>query len=266
MAAPRVPTVTRFFPAHGELQARFDREARRRPADTSSEAAFEAWRTATRRHLSAITGIASMRLSDPQPVVTESVTCDGYVRQRMEIHTEPDVVMPFYVLLPDDLQPGERRPVVIAPHGHGSGGKNMTAGRRDIPAVADALDRYNGAYAEHFAQAGLIVLAPDARAFGERREPVGQMNDEDSFMKSTCTPLNHAAISLGQSLTGMWTWDLMRLVDYVQTRDDCDPDASAAPASAAAACKPSGWPRWTTASARRWSAAISTAIATRCWT
>ena len=54
--------------------------------------------------------------------------------------------------------------MVIAPHGHGSGGKNMTAGRRDIPAVADALDRYNGAYAEHFAQAGLMVFAPDARA------------------------------------------------------------------------------------------------------
>ena len=224
MAEPRVPTVTRFFPAHSELQARFDREARRMPADTSSPAALEAWRTATREHLRAITGIDSMRHADPQPVVTESVPREGYVRHRMEIHTEPDVVMPLYALLPDDLGPGERRPVVIAPHGHGSGGKNMTAGRRDIPAVADALDRYNGAYAEHFAQAGLIVFAPDARAFGERREPVGQMNDEDSFMKSTCTPLNHAAISLGQSLTGMWTWDLIRLVDYVQTRDDCDPE------------------------------------------
>ena len=59
----------------------------------------------------------------------------------------------------------------------------MTAGRRDIPAVADAIDTYNGAYAERFAQAGLMVFAPDARAFGERREPVGQANDEDSFMR-----------------------------------------------------------------------------------
>ena len=223
MATPRVPTVTRFYPAHAELQARFDREARQLPADTGSPAAFQAWRTAARRHLSAITGMDSLRAADPQPAVTESVQRDGYVRQRMEIHTEPDVVMPFYALLPDDLQAGDRRPVVIAPHGHGSGGKNMTAGRRDIPAVADAIERYNGAYAERFAQAGLIVFAPDARAFGERREPVGQSNDEDSFMRSTCTPLNYAAISLGQTVTGMWTWDLMRLVDYVLTRDDCDP-------------------------------------------
>ena len=224
MAEPRVPTVTRFFPAHAELQARFDREARRMPVDTSSPTDFEAWRTATRRHLSAITGMDGLRAAEPRPVVTESVQCDGYVRQRMEIHTEPDVVMPLYALLPDDLQAGERRPVVIAPHGHGSGGKNMTAGRREIPAVADTIEKHNGAYAERFAQAGLIVFAPDARAFGERREPVGQANDEDSFMRSTCTPLNHAAISLGQTVTGMWTWDLMRLVDYVLTRDDCDPE------------------------------------------
>ena len=140
MAESRVPTVTRFFPAHSELQARFDREARQMPAETSSPAAFEAWRTATREHLRAITGIDSMRHADPQPVVTESVPRDGYVRHRMEIHTEPDVVMPLYALLPDGLQPGERRPVVIAPHGHGSGGKNMTAGRRDIPAVADTIE------------------------------------------------------------------------------------------------------------------------------
>ena len=192
------------------------------PVDTSDRAAFGAWRAAARRHLAIITGIESLRRTAPQPIVTESVQCKGYVRQRMEIYTEPSVVMPLYALLPDDLRTGERRPVVIAPHGHGSGGKNMTAGRRDIPAVADTIERYNGAYAERFAQAGLIVFAPDARAFGERREPVGQANDEDSFMRSTCTPLNYAAISLGQTVTGMWAWDLMRLVDYVRTRDDCD--------------------------------------------
>ena len=56
--------------------------------------------------LSAITGIDSLCPADPQPVVTESVQCEGYVRQRMEIHTEPGVVMTLYALLPDDLQAG----------------------------------------------------------------------------------------------------------------------------------------------------------------
>src|SRR5262249_24538650 len=29
---------------------------------------------------------------------------------------------------------------------------------------------------------------------------------------------------LGQTVQGMWTWDLMRLIDYIETRPECDPD------------------------------------------
>ena len=31
-------------------------------------------------------------------------------------------------------------------------------------------------------------------------------------------------LPLGQTVTGMWAWDLHRLIDYVQTRDDCQAD------------------------------------------
>jgi len=146
------------------------------------------------------------------------------VRQRLEITTEARVVMPLYLLVPNDMRPGERRPAIICPHGHGSAGKNSPVGRTEIPAVADAVRKFNYAYAERFAQRGFLVAAPDARAFGERREPVGQQHDEFAFLKSTCIPLNHAAIALGQSLAGMWIFDLERLVDYLRTRADCDPD------------------------------------------
>ena len=42
-------------------------------------------------------------------------------------------------------------------------------------------------------------------------------------MFGSCNLLNHMAIPLGQTVTGMWTWDLMRLVDYAQTRPEVDP-------------------------------------------
>jgi len=32
------------------------------------------------------------------------------------------------------------------------------------------------------------------------------------------------AYPLGQTVTGMWTWDLHRLIDYIQSRDDCRAD------------------------------------------
>lgn len=41
-------------------------------------------------------------------------------------------------------------------------------------------------------------------------------------MGSSCRELNQMAISLGLTVTGMWVFDLMRLIDYMETREDCD--------------------------------------------
>ena len=220
----RFETIPKFFPAHQALRARFDREARQFAVDVRDRRHFAAWRRRTRAHLRRITGVDTMQPAPLRPRVTESVPCEGYVRHRVEITTEPNVVMPLYLLVPNGLRRGERRPAIICPHGHASAGKNSPVGRTEILAVHDAVEQYNYAYAHRWAQRGFITAAPDARAFGERREPIGQQHEESAYLRSTCIPLNHAAISLGQSLTGMWTFDLIRLVDYLQSRKDVDAD------------------------------------------
>jgi len=130
--------------------------------------------------------------------------------------------MTLYLLKPNDISQNEKRPVVICPHGHESAGKNSPAGRSDIPPVAKAIEIYNYDYGVQFVKRGYIVFCLDARAFGERREDTHQGNDELTFMTSSCAQLNHMAICLGMSLTGMWVWDLMRLIDYIETLDFCD--------------------------------------------
>ncbi|MBN1642209.1 MAG: hypothetical protein JXA09_13320 [Anaerolineae bacterium] len=69
---------------------------------------------------------------------------------------------------------------------------------------------------------GFVVLCPDARGFGERREWPRQGDTDDLVLGGSCEVLNHMAMPLGQTVTGMWTWDLMRLIDYAETRADCD--------------------------------------------
>ena len=162
-----------------------------------------------------------MREASLDPVITERVACSGYTRERVLIQTEPGVIMPLYVLIPDNLAPGERRPAVLAPHGHSSGGKSAVAGRRDLPAVAATIEQHNYDYGVQFVQQGLVVFCPDARGFGERREAARQ--DEANLLFGSCNLLNHMAIPLGQTVTGMWTWDLIRLVDYAQTRPEVNP-------------------------------------------
>ncbi len=128
--------------------------------------------------------------------------------------------MPLYVLVPKNVD--FPRPALIAPHGHDSGGKFSPAGRKDIPRIRRQIEQYNYEYGVRFVEAGFVVFCPDARGFGERREWMHQVNNED-FLHGSCRELNNIAISLGQTVTGMWTWDLMRLIDYIeQHRNDCD--------------------------------------------
>lgn len=182
---------------------------------------LRAWQLELRARLRRLIGLDSMHPAPLKPRITERVRLDDYTRERVELETEPGVVMPLYVLLPEGLGRGERRPSVLAPHGHGSGGKAMTAGRRDLPGVAAAIDKYNGDYGVQLVRRGLIVFCPDGRGFGERREAARQ--NEASALGGSCDLLNHMALPLGQTVTGMWVWDLQRLLDYVQTRPDCDP-------------------------------------------
>ncbi len=208
------------YPALPALLARFDRASRGMGLRAQEPAELAAWQSDLRARLWAIIGLDTMRACPLDPQLDASEQRDGYTETRVVIAVEPDVRMPLYVLTPGDLRPGQRRPVILAPHGHSSAGKAAVVGHADTPELAQTIAQHNYAYGVQLVRAGYVVLCPDARGFGERREPV-MMHDGD-MLGSSCQVLNHMALPLGQTVTGMWTWDLMRLIDYAATRDDCD--------------------------------------------
>lgn len=204
------------------LKARFDRVSRQLGFHAQSADDCRAWQRELRSRVAALLGLPTMLPYNLDPKVTERTTLDRYVRERVLVNTEPGVVMALYVLIPADLRPGERRPAVLAAHGHGSGGKLSPSGRRDIPAIDDAISVFNYDYGVQLVRQGFVVFCPDARGFGERRESGAQGDDEMRFISSSCQQLAHMALPLGQTVTGMWVWDLMRLIDYVEQRPECD--------------------------------------------
>ena len=214
--------VDKFYTAMKHMQDVYDKNGRKLAFDCKDMPEYDAWKKKTRAKLAEITGIDKMTRCDLVPQIVSREKMDGYERVKIIIQCEPDVFMPLYMLKPDGISHGERRPVALCLHGHCSAGKDSPAGRIDIPAVAEAVSEYNYAYGAECAKRGYIAFCPDARAFGERREDCMQGDDAGSYMNSTCTRLNHMAICLGQSLTGMWTWDLMRLIDYIETLEECD--------------------------------------------
>lgn len=211
-----------YYTSAEQLAHVFDKVSRRMGLKAETLDEYKVWRKNTVAKLWEITGLDQMEECPLEPEIVESKQMDGYRREKWLIQTEPEIRMPFYILIPDGMRAGEARPCMITPHGHASGGKYSPASRTDIPAIADAVKEYNYGYGESFVKQGFIVFCPDARAFGERRESMLQGDGEHAFLNSTCVALNHIAISLGRSLTGLWAWDLMRLVDYIQSRGDCD--------------------------------------------
>lgn len=208
------------YTAEAALLERFDRERRGMGLRARDADELSAWRDGLRARLRALTGLDTMRACPLDPQEDKPERCDGFTRTRVVLAVEPGVRMPLYVLAPAALRPGERRAVVLAPHGHGGGGKAAVAGKDDVPEVAAAIARYNYAYGVQLARAGFVALCPDARGFGERRERV--MLEDGDLLGGSCRVLNNMALPLGQTVTGMWVWDLMRLIDYAETRDDCD--------------------------------------------
>ena len=195
------------------LRNRWDSVGRKLAFSAETEADLEAWRAETLKKLKELTGFDTMQTCPLEPVITEETDQGDHIRQRVEIQTEPDVIMPFYVLIPKTDGPWS---AVIAPHGHSSGGKYAPSGRRDIPEVAHKIEANNYDYGVQFVREGFIVFCPDARGFGERQETM----IKGDILANSCRVINNMAYPLGQTVTGMWAWDLTRLVDYIETRSD----------------------------------------------
>lgn len=208
----------KWFTVHPHLQARWRKVGRASAFKARTPSELRAWRRQLSATLRKLTGMDSMERAPLKPRVTEEKDMGDYVRQRVEIQTEPGVIMPLYALVPKPL--GVRRPAVVAPHGHCSGGKVAVAGCREVPGLDEVIRTYNYDYGVQFAKAGFVAFCPDARGFGERQEKLARSNP----LGSSCLWISNMAVPLGQTVTGMWAWDIHRLLDYIQARPDCLPD------------------------------------------
>ena len=207
------------FTSEAYLAARYTQLGRQLGLGATSPAELYAWQLQLRARLHRLIGLETHQQCALDAELDEVVQCDGYTRQRITIAVEPGLRMPLYVLRSDALPAGGRYRAVIATHGHGGGGKESVAGRADKPLIAEAIDRYHYDYGVQLVRAGFLVFCPDARGFGERRE--ASMLSDNDILGSSCQALNNMAMPLGQTVTGMMVWDLMRLIDYIATRADC---------------------------------------------
>ena len=146
----------------------------------------------------------------------------GIVRTHALLQVERDVWMPFYLLEPSRPKLDERglKRCYICPHGHQGAGAASIAGVTGVPAVDDAVRKFNYDYGLRLARMGYVTVCPDARGWGYRRDWKGQGDDENSFLRGTCLNQARMAEPLGLTVAGLNAWDNIRLIDYLEARGD----------------------------------------------
>jgi len=161
-------------------------------------------------------------LPDPVPLdpeITETVDCGDYIRERVVYDTERFCSAVAYVLVPKGIQPGEKRPGILAAHGHGRGKADVCA-VAETPEEQQHVDEIHYAYAVQFARRGYVVIAPDWRGFGERKSPAQWAREG----RDPCNVNYMAEGYLGYHLLTLQIWDGMCTLDYLQSRPEVDPD------------------------------------------
>ena len=219
----RTVHIETYYEDEPALRARLKREGRKAAFAGKTPADFEAWRVATRARLYDVLGLSLMdRASIEVRELGRVQIAGGIVRTYALLQVERDVWMPFYLLEPSCPKLDERglKRCYICPHGHQGAGAASIAGVTGVPAVDDAVRKFNYDYGLRLARMGYMAVCPDARGWGYRRDWKGQGDDETSYLRGTCLNQARMAEPLGLSVAGLNAWDNMRLIDYLEARGD----------------------------------------------
>lgn len=181
--------------------------------------ALRHWQDAFRRALAEAVGLTriSQRCHEAPTVTKRGETrCDDHIREEWELIPEPGFRVPFFLLKP--LEPAGPCPLVLTPHGHGPRSRFTYAGIAEDEEAAKSIREGERDIALQAVRQGYIAIAPEARAFDEGMS----QQDIDSKLVCSCQMWQMRALMFNRTLIGERVWDIMRLIDYAETRPDID--------------------------------------------
>jgi dienelactone hydrolase len=176
-----------------------------------------AWQEVLTARLTVLLGGFPARRCDLRPEVIERRDLSTCVRETVLFQSRENLSVYSYFLLPREAQPP--LPVVICIPGHGRGVDDIVGiaedgSQREQPAG------YQNDFALQALSHGYASFAIEPFGFGHRRDDRAR---KDGAGSSSCQPSAGAALLFGQTMAGWRAWDVMRAIDYLQTRPEIDP-------------------------------------------
>ena len=176
----------------------------------------EAWQRELRAKLVELVGGFPSPRGPMRAETLEVREYPNYRREKFWFESRPGVAVLGYLLTPKQAR--LPLPVVVCVPGHGRGVDADVGidehGRDRTERLPYAFD-FPIQVAEH----GMAAVAIEPMAFGCRRDARTKKGGLD---KSACQPAAGSALLLGETMIGWRVYDVMRTIDWIETRKDLD--------------------------------------------
>ena len=179
--------------------------------DKYKPAQWKKWQKGLRKELWQALGLDIIERNckgfKPSARQLESEDLGSYTRERWEIRTEPDVLLPMVILRPKGLTGPV--PLMITPHGHYKNTEVYTGVYTDEK-EKDWIESTECDFAVQAVEHGFIAIAPTTRGFGKTRTK----NDIEHDRAYSCADLMLRDALVGRTPVGDRVWDMMRILDW----------------------------------------------------
>jgi len=176
----------------------------------------EAWQKRLRAKLTDLVGGLPAQRAPLNAETLETRDFPAYRREKFVFESRPGLFVLGYLLTP--RASAAPHPAMICLPGHGRGVDDI------VGIDAEGRDRagkpgYQHDFAIQVVEHGMAAVAIEPLAFGCRRDPVTRQKGAEA---TACQPSAGAALLLGQTMLGWRVYDVMRSVDWIETRKELD--------------------------------------------
>jgi dienelactone hydrolase len=176
----------------------------------------EAWQKKLRPKIAELLGGFPEKHSALETQTLEVRDYPGYRREKFVFQSRPGVGVVGYLLTPKSAGAPLASMVCVAGHGRGV---DDIVGIDDKGQDRTTKEGYQYDFAIQVTEHGMAAVAIEPMAFGCRRDP---LTKSKGLGTAACQPSAGGALLLGQTMLGWRVYDVMRTIDWIETRKELD--------------------------------------------
>lgn len=174
------------------------------------------WQGKLRRALSRLIGAFPQAPVALNPRLVDREEFPRYTRETVLFDSRSASTVFAHLLIPNEIS--DPRPALVCCPGHGRGCDDIV-GIEEDGSMRSEWGGYQRDFALQAVDHGFVAMAIEQLGFGHRRDATARSGSSGA---SSCQPSAGAALLLGQTMVGWRVYDIMRSIDYLQSRAEVD--------------------------------------------